>query len=166
MPQTMKVGGKKRELTPWIQAAKAYWPTAKTTGISYSKMLTSKKFRGFYKANYEGKKSSMKGGELDDPEKKDDSNEDKYKKNINGIQNITNKYVKDDKEYKNNINGIQNITNKYVKDDKEYKNNINGTDEIGDKITNSNGGKKKAKKSIKKSTKKSRKSKKRFFGLM
>ena len=145
MPQTMKVGGKKRELTPWIQAAKAYWPTAKTTGISYSKMLTSKKFRGFYKANYEGKKSSMKGGELDDPEKKDDSNEDKYKKNINGIQNIT---------------------NKYVKDDKEYKNNINGTDEIGDKITNSNGGKKKAKKSIKKSTKKSRKSKKRFFGLM
>ena len=52
----MKVGGKKRKLTPWIQAAKAYWPKAKKSGMSYSKMLSSDEFREFYKENYEKKK--------------------------------------------------------------------------------------------------------------
>ena len=65
MAPTMKLGGKKRKLTPWIQAAKAYWPMAKKGGMSYSKMLSSNEFREFYKENYEGK-ASVKGGASDE----------------------------------------------------------------------------------------------------
>ena len=64
MATVSKVGGRTRKmkkLSPWIQAAKTYWKTAKKGGMSYSEMLTSDEFRKFYNENYEEKKD---GGDL------------------------------------------------------------------------------------------------------
>jgi hypothetical protein len=162
MPQTMKVGGKKRKLTPWIQAATAYWKTAKKRGMSYSKMLSSNEFRKFYKENYEGKKSG--GGDGDEPEY-DDKKEDEFPSQQVTTLDDGNEPTPSGPNQGNLLEQEETI---------KAEQSEGSTDIIpgngNNVVPKQPGGKKKAKKSTKKSTKKSakksRKSKKRFFGLM
>jgi hypothetical protein len=137
-------GKKKRELSPWIQAATEYYDTVNGK-MSYKEMLASDEFRQFYNTKVGG--DLVEGNEVDASAVK--SNASNVENGASNLENGTSA-----------VNPVNEHVNEPVNEPVVEPDVVSGEIPVGPL-----GGKKKAKKaskkSAKKSAKKARKSKKR-----